>query len=117
MDVKNEDNKYIYTLVGKNIRRLRKKHGLTQVKLAEAIGYNDGTVSNVENSSFQTFSLEFVYIISKLLNEPMCEFFKSLDEDTTKSKNDKKDKKKRKRKNKIFFLFLHILVNNIFGFV
>ena len=71
MDVKNEDNKYIYTLVGKNIRRLRKKHGLTQVKLAEAIGYNDGTVSNVENSSFQTFSLEFVYIISKLLNEPM----------------------------------------------
>lgn len=99
MDVKNEDNKYIYTLVGKNIRRLRKKHGLTQVKLAEAIGYNDGTVSNVENSSFQTFSLEFVYIISKLLNEPMCEFFKSLDEDTTKSKNDKKEKKKKKEKN------------------
>ena len=26
-------------------------------------------------------------------------------------------RKKRKKKNKIFFLFLHILVNNIFGFV
>lgn len=94
MDLKNEDNKYIYTLVGKNIRRLRKKHGLTQVALAEAIGYNDGTVSNVENSSYQTFSLEFVYIISKLLNEDMCEFFKSIDDDADKSKIVKNKKKK-----------------------
>lgn len=75
MEIKKDDNKYIYIIVGKNIRRLRKKHNLTQVQLADLIGYNEGTIANIENSSYQTFSLEFLYIISKKLNEPMSEFF------------------------------------------
>lgn len=75
MEIKKNDNKYIYVIVGKNIRRLRKKHNLTQVQLSDLIGYNEGTIANIENSSYQTFSLEFLYIISKKLNEPMSEFF------------------------------------------
>lgn len=75
MKVKQNDNKYIYFIVGKNIKRLRKKHNLTQVQLADLVGYNEGTIANIENSSYQTFSLEFLYIISKKLNEPMSEFF------------------------------------------
>lgn len=75
MEIKKGDNKYIYVIVGKNIRRLRKKHNLTQVQLADLIGYNEGTIANIENSSYQTFSLEFLYIISKKLNEPISEFF------------------------------------------
>lgn len=75
MEIKKDDNKYIYVIVGKNIRRLQKKHNLTQVQLADLIGYNEGTIANIENSSYQTFSLEFLYIISKKLNEPMSEFF------------------------------------------
>lgn len=75
MEIKKDDNKYVYVIVGKNIRRLRKKHNLTQVQLADLIGYNEGTIANIENSSYQTFSLEFLYIISKKLNEPMSEFF------------------------------------------
>ena len=75
MEIKKDDNKYIYVIVGKNIRRLRKKHNLTQVQLADLIGYNEGTIANIENSSYQTFNLEFLYIISKKLNEPMSEFF------------------------------------------
>lgn len=75
MEIKKDDNKYIYVIVGKNVRRLRKKHNLTQVALADLIGYNEGTIANIENSSYQTFSLEFIYVISKTLNEPMSEFF------------------------------------------
>ncbi|MDD5827434.1 MAG: helix-turn-helix transcriptional regulator [Bacilli bacterium] len=75
MEIKKDDNKYIYVIVGKNIRRLRKNHNLTQVQLADLIGYNEGTIANIENSSYQTFSLEFLYIISKKINEPMSEFF------------------------------------------
>lgn len=75
MEIKKNDNKYIYAIVGKNVRRLRKKHNLTQVQLADLIGYNEGTIANIENSSYQTFSLEFLYIICKKLNEPMSEFF------------------------------------------
>ena len=62
-------------VVGRNIRRIRKEKGLTQVELADLVGYNEGTIANIENSSYQTFSLEFVYIISKKLNVPMSEFF------------------------------------------
>ncbi|MGM9878578.1 MAG: helix-turn-helix transcriptional regulator [Bacilli bacterium] len=75
MKINKNDNKYIYVIVSKNIRRIRKKHNLTQVALAELVGYNEGTIANIENSSYQTFSLEFIYIISKTLNEPMSEFF------------------------------------------
>ena len=67
MKIDENNNKYIYVVVGKNIRRIRKAKGLTQ-----------GTIANIENNSFQTFSLEFLYIISKKLNVPMEEFFKGL---------------------------------------
>lgn len=79
MKINKNDNKYIYTIVGKNIKRIRKEKGLTQVQLADLIQYNEGTIANIENSSFQTFSLEFIYIISKKLSVPLCEFFKDID--------------------------------------
>ena len=78
MKIDENNNKYIYVVVGKNIRRIRKAKGLTQVQLADLIQYNEGTIANIENNSFQTFSLEFLYIISKKLNVPIEEFFKGL---------------------------------------
>ncbi len=79
MKINKDDNKYIYVIVGKNIRRIRKEKGLTQVQLADLIQYNEGTIANIENSSYQTFSLEFLYVISKKLDVPMVEFFKDID--------------------------------------
>src|SRR5574344_3029214 len=78
MKLAQEDNKYIHTIVGKNIKRIRKEKGLTQVQLADLIGYNEGTIANIENDSFQTCSLEFLYVISKALDIPMTEFFKEI---------------------------------------
>ncbi len=78
MKIDENNNKYIYVIVGKNIKRIRKAKGLTQVQLADLIQYNEGTIANIENNSFQTFSLEFLYIISKKLNVPIEEFFKGL---------------------------------------
>lgn len=72
------NNKYIYVVVGKNIKRIRKEKGLTQVQLADLIQYSEGTIANIENDSYQTFSLEFLYILSKKLNVPIEEFFKGL---------------------------------------
>lgn len=76
MKVNKDDNKFIYVIVGKNIKRIRKEKGLTQVQLADLVGYNEGTIANIENDSFQTCSLEFLYVISKMLDVPMAEFFK-----------------------------------------
>ncbi|HIS90938.1 MAG TPA: helix-turn-helix transcriptional regulator [Candidatus Faecisoma merdavium] len=78
MKIDKSNNKYIYVIVGKNIKRIRKAKGLTQVQLADLIQYNEGTIANIENDSFQTFSLEFLYILSKKLNVPIEEFFKGL---------------------------------------
>lgn len=78
MIINKDDNKYIYVLVGKNIQRIRKSKKLTQVQLADLIQYNEGTIANIENNSYQTFSLEFVYILSKKLNVPLVEFFKDI---------------------------------------
>lgn len=78
MKINKDDNKYIYVIIGKNIKRIRKEKGLTQVQLADLIQYSDGTISNIENDSFQTFSIEFLYVISKKLNVPMEEFFKGI---------------------------------------
>lgn len=78
MEIKKEDNKYIYVVVGKNIQRIRKEKGLTQVQLADLVQYSEGTIANIENSSYQTFSLEFLYLISKKLDVPIIEFFKGL---------------------------------------
>jgi len=79
MRINENDNKYIYVIVGKNIKRIRKEKGLTQVQLADLINYHEGTISNIENNSYQTFSLEFIYVISKKLGVPMSEFFKEID--------------------------------------
>lgn len=57
MKIDKGNNKYIYVIVGKNIKRIRKEHHLTQVQLADLIQYNEGTIANIENSSYQTFSL------------------------------------------------------------
>lgn len=80
MRINKDDNKYIYVIVGRNIRRIRKSKNLTQVQLADLIQYSEGTIANIENSSYQTFSLEFIYILSKKLNVPIVEFFKDIDE-------------------------------------
>ncbi len=80
MKINKDDNKYIYVIVGRNIKRIRKQKNLTQVQLADLIQYNEGTIANIENNSYQTFSLEFVYILSKKLNVPITEFFKDIDE-------------------------------------
>lgn len=75
MKINKNDNKYIYVVVGRNIKRIRKEKGLTQVQLADLIQYNEGTIANIENNSYQTFSLEFLYIMSKKLNVSIIEFF------------------------------------------
>lgn len=79
MHIDKNDNKYIYVIIGQNLKRIRKEKGLTQVQLADLIHYSEGTIANIENNSFQTFSIEFIYVASKKLNVPIIEFFKGID--------------------------------------
>lgn len=73
--VSKTDNKYVYDVAAKNIKRLRKEKALSQTKLADLTCYHEGTIANIENRSETTFSLELLYVIAKKLDIPLKEFF------------------------------------------
>ncbi len=84
MNNKNDEN-YIYYLVSKNLKRLRKSKNLTQTQFAEKCNYSPGFIMNIESKSFyQTFSLGTLWTFAKVLNVDVREFFKPLDEESKK---------------------------------
>jgi transcriptional regulator with XRE-family HTH domain len=70
-----------YINIGKNVKRLREKKGLTQLQLSQALGFKSvGLVSQSElYLKKQHFNLKHLYLISLVLEFDMNEFFKTLD--------------------------------------
>ncbi len=85
-NINKDDDNYIYFWVGKNIKKYRKLKGWSQSKLASECNFTDTFISNIENNSFQTFSLNTLYHISKKLEIPIKLLFEELEEDTTNNK-------------------------------
>ncbi len=52
-----ENENYIYEVVSKNMKRIRKEKGLTQAQVAERMSYSTQFISNIESKNHQTFSL------------------------------------------------------------
>lgn len=72
-----KDVNYIYKLVSKRIKLFRKYRGLTQSELAQLSTYSNGFIGNIESpNTEQSFSLGFLYFLSKKLNVPMELFVK-----------------------------------------
>lgn len=76
-----DDNNYIYYWVGKNIRKYRKLKGWSQNKLATECNYTPTFIANIENNAFQTFSLNTLYHISKVLEVHIRDLFSDLDDE------------------------------------
>lgn len=76
----NMDENYIYYVVSKNLKRIRKEKKLTQQQLADLSNYSVGFIMNIESEKYyQTFSLETLWQFSKVLDVDVREFFKPLD--------------------------------------
>lgn len=74
------DENYVYYLVSRNLKRIRKEKGLTQEKLAELSNYSVGFIMNIESEKYyQTFSLRTLWQFGKALNVDIREFFRPLD--------------------------------------
>ena len=74
------DENYVYYLVSRNLKRIRKEKGLTQEQLAELSTYSLGFIMNIESEKYhQTFSLGTLWQFGKVLNVDIREFFKPLD--------------------------------------
>lgn len=79
------DENYVYELVSKNIKEIRKAKGLTQEQLAEKMDYSTQFISNIESKNHQTFSLGTLWRLALVLDIDISELFR---EDTKKSDED-----------------------------
>ena len=73
------DENYVYELVSKNIRKIRKEKGLTQEKLATKMGYSTQFISNIESKNHQTFSLGTLWRLALILNIDIALLFREDD--------------------------------------
>lgn len=81
---KNSEN-YIYYLVARNLRRLRKMRGMTQSEFAEKCNYSPGFIMNIESEKYyQTFSLGTLWTFAKVLDVDIRELFEPLDDEVQK---------------------------------
>lgn len=75
---------FVYELVSKNIKRLRREKGLTQEQFAEKLNYSTQFIANIESKNHQTFSLGTLWRMSLILGVEVKEFFR---EDQIKTDN------------------------------
>ena len=70
----------IYKKIGKNVKEIRTKKGVSQLALAMAIGHKAvGTVSMAEICiKKKHFNIEHLYKIAEVLEVEVCEFFKDI---------------------------------------
>ncbi len=75
-----EETKYIYKIVGQNLKRLRKLKGMTQEAFAIKSTYSLGFIMNLESNSYtQSISLGTLWAFAKVLDVDIREFFKPID--------------------------------------
>ena len=66
----------MHVVIGKNVKKLREKRGLSQQDLSLAIGQNSTTIiSQAELGKKKHFNLEHLYLISNVLDCDICDFF------------------------------------------
>ena len=51
MKLNRENENYVYSFIGKNIKKYRKQKGWTQAKLAAEANYSKQFISNIENNT------------------------------------------------------------------
>ena len=71
---RNNEN-YVYELVSKNIKKIRKGKGITQEQLAEIMSYSTQFKLNIESKNHQTFSLDTLWRLALVLNIDIKELF------------------------------------------
>ena len=79
---KNQELELFYKKIGENVKRIRTKKGFSQLKLANAMGYDSvGHIAKAEIYKYnKKFNLEHLFKIGSILNIPISDFFEGTDE-------------------------------------
>jgi len=82
MEITPEKMDEIHITIGKNVKNIRNKKGLSQLQLALELGYKSVSVISLGEiyKNKKHFNLIQLAKISKILNVDICEFFKGIDE-------------------------------------
>ena len=77
-NIEKEEIEDLYSLIGKNVKRIREEKGKSQLDLALSIGHSSaGFVGKAEICIHNKhFNIEHLYKISKVLEIDICEFLK-----------------------------------------
>ena len=70
-----ENENYIYEVVSKNMKRIRKEKGLTKAQVAERMSYSTQFISNIESKNLQTFSLGTLWRFAIVMDVDINELF------------------------------------------
>ena len=82
-DIKNNQNlELFYKKIGDNVKKLRIQKGFSQLKLANAMGYDSvGHIAKAEIYKYdKKFNLEHLFKIAKILDVSIKDIFEGTDE-------------------------------------
>lgn len=65
----------IYNVIGKNIKKYRKKKGLTQRKLAETLLLSESFIAKLESETYQSISIDTLEQIANVLEIEIVNLF------------------------------------------
>lgn len=79
-EISKDDIKELYKKIGKNVKRIRKEKGVSQLSLAIAIGHKSvGIISNCELClQNKHFNIEHLIKIADVLDVNITDFFKDI---------------------------------------
>ena len=69
------DEKNIYNIIGKNIKKYRIKKGLKQRELAEKLYLSDSFIAKIESVTYESISIDTLEDIANLLDTDIRNFF------------------------------------------
>lgn len=80
--INKKDENYVYYLVAHNLKKKRKKKGLTQRQFAELCNYSDGFIMNIESKKYyQTVSLGTLWKFAEVLNIDIKELLAPIEDE------------------------------------
>ena len=75
IDMAEKKQSDIYNVIGKNIKKYRKRKGLKQRELAEALYLSDSFIAKLESITHQTISIDTLENIALVLECDIRDFF------------------------------------------
>ena len=75
IDMAEKKQSDIYNVIGKNIKKYRKRKGLKQRELAEALYLSDSFIAKLESITHQTISIDTLEDIAEVLGCDIRDFF------------------------------------------